>query len=211
MAIHKPALSVQEARRLSSVRVEAPAAAEVTLRRDAAQPTATQSAPSEPHPDLRVAATAVAVRSVPDRPVSPPETVMSANMTDHPRLQPPSVAVGTRIQVFVSAAFPVRGYSRSFDVLSAKYPPAKALQMILRRAMDEYEDRLADGSFAGFPETYPEVAHIVTQTSRIMPQELVDLARLHFDPLGFESSRAFGLKLATAALAAFFSNERKRN
>ena len=80
--------------------------------------------------------------------------------------------------------------------------------MILRRALDDYEDRLSDGSFTALPETYPVAGHTMIQTSRIMPQELADLARLHFDPLGFESARAFGLKLATAALAAFFANER---
>jgi hypothetical protein len=39
---------------------------------------------------------------------------------------------------------------------------------------------------------------------------LLNRARAYFDPLGFESNRAFGRKLACAALAAFFAAEAKR-
>jgi hypothetical protein len=121
-------------------------------------------------------------------------------------VQPQSIA---RIQVFVSANVPLPGVSRSFDMLSSRYPPEKALQMILRRAMDDYEERLSDGSFGDLPESYPSDGKIVVYTSRIMPRNLVDLSRDHFDPLGFESARAFGQKLANAALASFFAAERK--
>lgn len=114
------------------------------------------------------------------------------------------------MQVFLSAKLPAAGVSVNFDALSNRYPPAKALQMILRKALDDYEVSLSDGTFAAAPQTYPTGGESIVQTSRIMAQTLLDKARSHFDPLGFESTRAFGLNLATAALALFFKNEAKR-
>jgi len=113
-----------------------------------------------------------------------------------------------KIQVFLSAALPARGVSKSFERLCRQYAPAKSLQMILRRALDDYEVLLENGDLDNLPETYteavaPEVCGII-QTSRIMPTRLIERARAHFDPLGFESDRAFGRKLASAALAIFF-------
>ncbi|WP_338091187.1 VirC2 family conjugal transfer protein [Shinella kummerowiae] len=113
-----------------------------------------------------------------------------------------------KIQVFLSAALPARGISKSFERLCRQYAPAKSLQMILRRALDDYEVLLENGDLDNLPETYteavaPEVCGII-QTSRIMPLRLIERARAHFDPLGFESDRAFGRKLASAALAIFF-------
>jgi hypothetical protein len=113
-----------------------------------------------------------------------------------------------KIQVFLSAALPARGVSKSFERLCRQYAPAKSLQMILRRALDDYEVLLENGDLDNLPEIYteavaPEVCGII-QTSRIMPLRLIERARAHFDPLGFESDRAFGRKLASAALAIFF-------
>lgn len=113
-----------------------------------------------------------------------------------------------KIQVFLSAALPASTVSKSFDLLCKQYVPAKALQMILRRAMDDYEVLLEHGDLHDLPGDYPEaiapdVCGII-QTSRMMPITLVERARIHFDPLGFESDRAFGRKLASAALSIFF-------
>lgn len=89
----------------------------------------------------------------------------------------------------------------------------KALQMILRKAMESYDDQIEDGSFGSLPKTYRVPAdpaeRIVVQTSRMMDQQKLVAARLHFDPLGFESARAFGRRLAMAALAAFFAGENR--
>jgi len=113
-----------------------------------------------------------------------------------------------KMQVFLSASLPAKRVSKSFELLCRQYPPAKSLQMILRRAMDDYEVLLENGDLDNLPETYaeaaaPEVCGII-QTSRIMPIRLIERARAHFDPLGFESDRAFGRKFASAALAIFF-------
>lgn len=113
-----------------------------------------------------------------------------------------------KMQVFLSAALPAKNVSKSFELLCRQYAPAKSLQMILRRAMDDYEVLLENGDLDDLPETYteataPEVCGII-QTSRIMPTRLIERARAHFDPLGFESDRAFGRKFASAALAIFF-------
>ena len=78
--------------------------------------------------------------------------------------------------------------------------------------MSDYEILLANGKFPKSTLAYPvpdgRPDQLLVQTSRSMPNELVVIALAHFDPLGFESKRAFGLKLATAALANFFKKER---
>ena len=118
-----------------------------------------------------------------------------------------------KIQVFLSAPLPASGISKSYDALSQQYPQAKALQMVLRRALKDYEIRLDNGSHMTAPTDYPigeggSVA--IVQTSRMIPVRLIEAARKHFDPLGFESTRAFGRKLACAALASFFEAEGKQ-
>jgi hypothetical protein len=102
-----------------------------------------------------------------------------------------------------------------FETLCRQYSPQKALQMILRRALDDYEQMLEDGTFQKSPATYATnedgAAETIMQTSSMMPKPLLAIARAHFDPLGLESTRAFGRKLATAALAAFFAAEPRRH
>lgn len=118
-----------------------------------------------------------------------------------------------KIQVFVSAPFPAPGSSPTFEIASRHYPPRKALQMIMRRALQDYDSVLEKGRFRGLPQTYatdPAAEGHLVLTSRMMPMELQRIARAHFDPLGLESTRSFGQKLATAALAAFFTHEIKR-
>ncbi len=207
MAIRKPVLSVQEARRLSVARIES---LETMSSNDSPQIDVAQNLTHEitQRQIVPIASTPVAAALVPRS--TSFDMTLTPKVAHASHLLSPQISGTNRVQVFVSAAYPERSVSASFDVLTGKYPAAKALQMILRRAMDEYEDRLADGSFVSLPETYAAAGPAVVQTSRIMPQELADVARLHFDPLGFESSRAFGLKLATAALATFFASEHRR-
>ena len=109
-----------------------------------------------------------------------------------------SAFTDARTQVFVSAYLPLPGVSPSFDQLSSNYPAQKALQMILRRALDDFEASLESGSIVDLPQNYAADPRTVIQTSRIMPLELVEIARAHFDPLGFESARSFGLKIGRA-------------
>lgn len=119
-----------------------------------------------------------------------------------------------KIQVFLSAPLPAPGVSRVFELLCRQHRPKKALQMILRKALDDYEEMLEGGSFQQLAATYPclgpDTAGSEIQTSRMIPKMLVAIARAYFDPLGFESTRAFGRKLGTAALAAFFAREARR-
>ncbi|RWI50535.1 MAG: hypothetical protein EOR16_30210 [Mesorhizobium sp.] len=119
-----------------------------------------------------------------------------------------------KIQVFLFAPLPAPGVSAIFEALCRQYSAQKALQMILRRALDHYEMMLESGAFQEMPASYScdETGQAcVIQTSRMIPSTLVAIARAHFDPLGMESTRSFGRKLATAALAAFFFSEGKRN
>ena len=116
-----------------------------------------------------------------------------------------------KVQVYVSALHPAPGVSVMFDALLANYPSRKALQMILRRALHDYDLSLESGEFLKYEAGYkinPATAESPIQTSRMMPKKILALAREHFDPLGLESTRAFGRKLATAALAAFFARHR---
>ncbi|MBX4971067.1 VirC2 family conjugal transfer protein [Rhizobium binae] len=116
-----------------------------------------------------------------------------------------------KVQVFLSAALPAPGVSHIFELLCQQYSPQKALQMILRKALDEYELMLESGAFQTAPEQYAAddttTPEVIVQTSRMIPVSVLRIARAHFDPLGLESTRAFGRKLATAALAAFFSRD----
>ena len=199
MAIRKPILSVQEARRLSAIRPDTGALGPVDAKvpPDEAPPII-DVVPPVPVPP---APKQVAFKPQPRSPISPKERPVAA--------APPPPPPVSRVQVFVSAFVPSPGVSANFDQLSRQYVPEKALQMILRRALDDYEERLADGIFHDLPQSYASDGKLVVQTSRIMPRDLVDLSRAYFDPLGFESSRAFGQKLASAALAAFFAAEKK--
>lgn len=118
-----------------------------------------------------------------------------------------------KMQVYVSAELPAPGISDTYDLVSQHYPPQKALQMILRKALQDYDFVLENGKFIDLAEIYPvDVAAqgYVVQTSRMMSKELYQIARAHFDPLGLESTRSFGKKLAAAALATFFSHELKQ-
>ncbi|WP_285537832.1 VirC2 family conjugal transfer protein [Brucella sp. NBRC 12950] len=118
-----------------------------------------------------------------------------------------------KIQVYVSAELPAPGVSDTYDLVSQHYSPQKALQMILRKALQDYDFVIENGKFSELAEIYPvdEVAHgFFVQTSRMMSKELYQIARTHFDPLGLESTRSFGRKLASAALATFFSHELKQ-
>lgn len=184
MAIRKPSLSVREARHLA-------------IARNAALE---QDGPLKP-----IADAAMARRDAGDELDGPAADALARSGVE---------AIEPTMQVFLSAPHPADNVSWSFDFLSRKYPPEKALRMILRRALDDYEIALENGSFQAQPQEYsvqadPSRAGII-QTSRIMPVVLLNRARAFFDPLGFESNRAFGRKLALAALAAFFSLEEKR-
>ncbi|SCY90411.1 VirC2 protein [Rhizobium sp. NFACC06-2] len=83
--------------------------------------------------------------------------------------------------------------------------------MIMRKALEDYEEMLSDGTFQKQPATYQssDDADALVLTSRMMPTSLLKIAMAHFDPVGLESRRAFGFKLATAALASFFARERR--
>lgn len=115
-----------------------------------------------------------------------------------------------KVQVFLSAALPAEGISATFEMLTRNYTRKKSLQMILRRALDDYEVMLANGSF---PEVAPfytlSEPVVIATTSRMMPQRLLEIALSYFDPLGLESTRAIGRKIATSALSAFFAAEQK--
>ncbi|BCH62603.1 protein virC2 (plasmid) [Agrobacterium vitis] len=209
MGIRKPSVSVTEAKRLARSRLEEPLS-ETALNAQpdgmsdavtAAVPNATPSA--SPEIPVEIASREAVTRVEPPRiDRRKPEPAFAEPRCDEPK-----------IQVFLSAPLPAAGISDAFDRLCRQYPANKALQMVLRRALDVYDTRLDNGSHLTAPNEYPIdnlSAITVVQTSRMMPVRLVEIARSYFDPLGFESTRAFGRKLACAALATFFEAETRR-
>ncbi|KAA3509396.1 conjugal transfer protein VirC2 [Agrobacterium vitis] len=199
MGIRKPVLSVEKARQLAVARTE-------TVR-----------------PLLPIAAPNLAVSQFStDIDLAPRQSRPAATRHDHPDQHPtPTVdalsapAGSEKVQVFLSARPPAPDVSAVYDNLIRQYSPCKSLQMILRRALSDFEIMLADGSFRAAPKSYPvrditPEKSILVQTSRMFPVSLLQVARSHFDPVGLETARAFGQKLATAALASFFAGEKTR-
>ncbi|MEL6820017.1 MAG: VirC2 family conjugal transfer protein [Pseudomonadota bacterium] len=204
MGIRKPKVSAREARQLAGQIPGKKAKEQAIVKKNES------SGPQAPKVPSPIEAT---------EPVLAREPSVKANIKPKPDITPGPVPTSrmapirsAKTQVFLSAIIPAPGVSKSFDELSRYYPATKALQMILRRAMSDYEILLANGKFAKSTMAYPvpdgRPDQLLVQTSRSMPNELIEVATNHFDPLGFESKRAFGLKLATAALATFFKNER---
>ncbi|MCP1200619.1 VirC2 family conjugal transfer protein [Notoacmeibacter sp. MSK16QG-6] len=201
MAIRKPRLSVAEARTKAS----------------ASDPQSTSSAPPRPRSDLAARQPSEPVRQRIESPPTPAPSSppLPAAVPEPAMLRPIDDAEPEpKVQVFVSALLPAKGVSPSFDMLCRQYRPSKALQMILRRALDDYEGLLQSGAHKKCPSSYetvrPSEQGALIQTSRMMPVALVSVARNHFDPLGLESTRAFGRKLASTALASFFRAEAER-
>ncbi|MCP3468657.1 conjugal transfer protein VirC2 [Bradyrhizobium sp. CCGUVB23] len=197
MGIRKPVLSVGEAKRLATARgridvLEVPATSGDSTSPELPTSADQTESPPRPFPGRRQ-------RRADQQPMSTADALSS------------TIAPET-IQVFLSALPPARKVSPVFDNLCGQYSPVKSLQMILRRALDDYEAMLENGSFRSAPKSYPVPdqacgACVVVQTSRMLPTSLVQIARAHFDPFGLETARAFGHKLATAALACFFAAE----
>lgn len=135
---------------------------------------------------------------------APSSSEERTNILSNQRAEP-----GPKVQVFLSAPLPAPGFSPGFDSLCGQYRPAKALQMILRCALNDYQVILLSASLTKPAAPYPvEEPLSLVSTSRMMPRRAVEIALAHFDPLGLESARAFGCKLASAALGMFFENER---
>lgn len=242
MAIRKPNLSVNEARRLANIRSAASgklappsppppslpasesAVSEPMVSEPAVLATVEQRAPgsalvlaSEVHAPPAHAEpthTEIAVVNSPpkERRQVKPNAVVSPPRRPAP---PPFIEIRLdKVQVFLSAPIPAQGVSAIFEMLCQQYPPQKALQMIMRKALGYYDRMLEDGSFQMSTTTYammdPTGETPDVHTSRMMSKPLLSIARAHFDPLGMESSRVFGRKLATAALTSFFTREARR-
>ncbi len=234
MTIRKPALTVSEARKLAEARTgtQIPQEAASERKERTGGPDGTNNSAEPPAatlPPIEAANKALAPliegSAKPSRAggdsllPSNPKEVVDARPNWNAAV--PSSALlfpgqnNDKTQVFISALLPSAGVSPIFETLCRQYPPNRALQMVLRRALQEYEELLQNGSFRSAPESYPidpkAGAENFVQTSRMMPRILVGIARAHFDPLGLESTRNFGRKLANAALATFFAREKNKH
>lgn len=216
MAIRKPSLSVAEARLLAETRA-------AVMRKPQVDNPATTPSPQSMHENnLEVASkqkglegqhieksSLIKGRSRSDEANSDKSTSLTQITSLHSMQAQGHRA--EKVQVYLSALLPAPGISPVFEMLCRQYTPKKALQMVLRRAFQEYEAMLQDGTFKQAHETYiidhAAGADEFIQTSRMVPKKLVGIARAHFDPLGLESTRSFGRKLASASLANFFASE----
>jgi len=111
------------------------------------------------------------------------------------------------VVVTIDVPLPATGVSVTFDTLCKTYPAKKALALILRKAMPEFERRLLDGKAKSAPRDYL-VQPGDLKTTRTMPEDAYQLAKGQFDPLDMLPNRQFGRIVALAALAAFFKNEK---
>jgi len=216
MGIRKPSVSVLEAKRLAKSRPDGSAlppplaAAEPAPPVPSPAPLSVQASAQAPTPAQALGLDLGSAAVKDGREASPPSAATAVKRTPADVVFPEAQQPEPKIQVFLSAPLPASGISRSYDALSTQYPQAKALQMVLRRALDYYEMRIDNGSHVKAPTSYPIGGCspvTIVQTSRMIPVRLIEAARKHFDPLGFESTRAFGRKLACAALASFFEAE----
>lgn len=128
---------------------------------------------------------------------------------------PPNTATATRpvprrwgATLAVSAAVPAPTVSPAYEALCRNRSPAKALQALLRVALDQYELMLIDGTFRDAPTTY-SAQHGEVRTTRKISQQALDAAKAHFDPLGVEQPASLGRMIATAALAVYFDQEKQ--
>lgn len=200
MGIRRPRLSVTETKRLAFRKADEPhlpVERESTVTKFARADWKLEGAPprQQEYIDANIG------QSEPAAVLQPSDSTVDA-------LSP--VSTPEKVQVFLSALPPAPGVSNIFDTLCLQYSPAKSLQMILRRAIADYEGMLLNGTFESLETSYPVVKAsnpLFVYTSRMMEASVVAIARAHFDPLKLESNRALGLKLATAALACFFASE----
>lgn len=200
MGIRKPRLSVTETKRLAFERADEP---HLSVKHAS---TVTKFARVDGDPEDAAPDHAEHDRKT----TSPLEPTRARDVSDLTVDALSPVATPEKVQVFLSALPPAPGVSNIFDTLCLQYSPAKSLQMILRRAISDYEAMLLDGTFKGAQTSYPVIKAsnpLFVYTSRMMDASVVAIVRAHFDPLELESNRALGLKLATAALACFFASE----
>jgi hypothetical protein len=111
------------------------------------------------------------------------------------------------ILITIDVPLPATGVSATFDTLCRTYSGKKALALILRKAMPEFERLLRDGKIESAPRDYP-IQPGDLKTTRTMPEDGYQLAKVQFDPLDMLPNRQFGRIVALAALAAFFKNEK---
>ena len=102
------------------------------------------------------------------------------------------------------AETPAPGVSAAFDALSAEMGSTKALQAILRKALDAYEGSLLDGSHVNAPVHY-DTAGAEVRTSRRFDTAALTVARERFDPFDVITKADLGRKIAKAALATYFA------
>ncbi|MCK7615032.1 VirC2 family conjugal transfer protein [Roseibium sediminicola] len=173
---------------------------EVRKKESATSPVeqAAESSAADPKPDLADLATATS----PVAETGPEKQKRRAKIPVKPeRGKNPGVLVT------VDVPLPATGVSATFDTLCRSYSAKKALALILRKAMPEFERRLLDGKAKSAPRDYP-IQPGDLKTTRTMPEDAYQLAKSQFDPLDMLPNRQFGRIVALAALAAFFKNEK---
>ena len=159
------------------------------------------------------------VEATPEPAIEPTPEAVAAPATPSPRrpkprspaatAPDPSVPKATEFLTLI-AALPAPGVSDAFDTLSADMGAAKALQAILRRALDDYEAALLDGDGPRAVKDYTKTENEV-RTSRHFQAAALAIARQTFDPFDVISKADLGRKIANAALSLYFARQKKRS
>ncbi|MET1416788.1 VirC2 family conjugal transfer protein [Roseibium sp. HPY-6] len=120
-----------------------------------------------------------------------------------------TAVVSERQTIAVTAPIPERGVSKLFDALLKNHDEQEALRLVLNKALPLYETALLDGSFQKSLIDYPARSTTAT-TRRSLKHEAINVAKQAFDPLDVYTANKIGRIIATAALAAFFENEKQK-
>ena len=168
-----------------------------------AEPVKTETSPTTVQSEKR------APRAAAPEP-STPEPAPAASSSAPPDPAPATAGAGEGTQVLtITVPTPAPGVSPSFDAVSAQQGPTRALQALIRKAMDAYEPTLLDGSFKTQPTSY-EAGGGDVRTTRRISAEAFAVAREHFDPYDVATLTGLSRMIATAALAAYFKRDKRR-
>lgn len=114
-----------------------------------------------------------------------------------------------KITIPIIVPLPQPGVSDVFDDLVRTHTPKEAILLILSKAVQNYCEAILDKSFKRNVRDYPALSETV-ETTRMLPVETVEKAKAFFDPHGLYATRKLGRKIGTAALAAYFENEKQK-
>ncbi|MBD8893569.1 VirC2 family conjugal transfer protein [Roseibium litorale] len=194
MAIKKPTIPHAELRNEMRKEEQAGSSLEPDSASQANTPDPAQNTRAYPEPETAFRPP----KTRREKPVSSPDS--AEPRTGH-------AEASEKMTISVSAPIPEKGVSKLFEALLQHHSEQEALRLILKKALPIYESALIDGSFQKSPKDYPAKPATAT-TRRAIKHEAFNVVKQAFDPLDVYTLNKIGRMIATAALAAFFKNEK---